>query len=340
MLATKALARLFGLLLVIGVLANAQGEAPLKLLHTTPLAGFKGDLDHSAVDLKGHRLFVTAEVHKTVEVFDLNTGEHIHSITGFGTPHEILFRPNSNTLIVADGGNPGTCKLVDGKTYQIIDTINLPPGVDSAEYNPVTKEYYVESRGPDPAANTHTISIIDTEHFKHVTDFTLPGRRSEAMAIDRAGKKMYVNLTDEVGVVDLPTRQLTARWPVPEAHVQNSMALDESNHRLFIATRNPPKLFVFDTDTGKVVTSLPCVGVNDDMTFDTKRKRLYITGDGATSVFAQRDADHYEHIVDVPTGYRAKTSLYVKELNRLYINVSGGDNPDAPVGLQIYQVLP
>jgi DNA-binding beta-propeller fold protein YncE len=328
------------LLLVIGVRVNGQGNTPLKLLHTTPLPGFKGDLDHSAVDLKGNRLFVTAEVHKTVEVFDLKTGERIHSITGFGTPHEILFRPDTNTLIVADGGADSSAKLVDGKTYQIIDTIKLPPGVDSAEYNPVTKEYYVENRGPDAAASTHMISIIDSKNFKHIGDFVLPGKRSEAMAIDRAGKKMYVNLTDEVGVVDLPTRQLTGRWPVPDAHVQNAMALDESNHRLFIATRNPPTFFVFNTDTGKVIASLPCVGVNDDMTFDAKRKRIYITGDGATSVFAQRDADHYEHIVDVPTGFRAKTSLYVPELNRLFIAVSGGDKPDAQVAMQIYQVLP
>ena len=151
---------------------------------------------------------------------------------------------------------------------------------------------------------------------------------------------MYVNLTDEVGVVDLARRELTARWPVPDAHVQNSMALDETNHRLFIATRNPPKFFVFNVDTGEVVASYPCVGVNDDMTFDTKRKRIYITGDGATSVFEQRDADHYDHIMDVPTGFRAKTSLYVPELNRLYIAVSGGDKRDAQVALQIYQVQP
>jgi DNA-binding beta-propeller fold protein YncE len=128
---------------------------------------------------------------------------------------------------------------VNGKNYQIIDTITLPPRVDSAEYNPVTKEYCVESRGPDSSANTHTISIIDAEKFKLTGDFTLPGRRSEAMAIDRAGKTMYVNLTDEVGVVDLAARKFTARWPVPDAHVQNC---DEPNHRLFIATRNPPKL--------------------------------------------------------------------------------------------------
>src|SRR5713226_3909829 len=99
----KSNAICLALSLVIAGRVNAQGNTPLKLLHTTPLPGFAGDLDHFAVDLKGNRLFVTAEVHKTVEVFDLNTGERIHSITGFGTPHEILFRPDSNTLIVADG---------------------------------------------------------------------------------------------------------------------------------------------------------------------------------------------------------------------------------------------
>jgi DNA-binding beta-propeller fold protein YncE len=303
--------------LFVAITGSAQTNAPLKLVHTTPLPGFTGDLDHSAADLGGHRLFVTAEVHKTVEVFDLNTGDHLHSITGFGTPHEILFRPDSNTLIVADGGADSSVRLVDGKSYEIIDSIKLPPGVDSAEYNPVTKEYYVENRGPDASANTHMISVIDAKNFKHTGDFTLPGRRSEAMAIDRAGKTMYVNLTDEIGVVDLTARKLVQTWPVPDAHVQNAMALDEPNHRLFIATRNPPTFFVFDINTGKVVARLPCVGVNDDMTLDSKRKRIYVTGDGATSVFEQHDADHYEHLVDVPTGFRAKTSLYVPEFNRL-----------------------
>jgi DNA-binding beta-propeller fold protein YncE len=326
--------------LFVAITGSAQTNAPLKLVHTTPLPGFTGDLDHSAADLGGHRLFVTAEVHKTVEVFDLNTGDHLHSITGFGTPHEILFRPDSNTLIVADGGADSSVRLVDGKSYEIIDSIKLPPGVDSAEYNPVTKEYYVENRGPDASANTHMISVIDAKNFKHTGDFTLPGRRSEAMAIDRAGKTMYVNLTDEIGVVDLTARKLVQTWPVPDAHVQNAMALDEPNHRLFIATRNPPTFFVFDINTGKVVARLPCVGVNDDMTLDSKRKRIYVTGDGATSVFEQHDADHYEHLVDVPTGFRAKTSLYVPEFNRLYINLSGGDKRDAQVGIQIYQVQP
>jgi len=40
--------------------------------------------------------------------------------------------------------------------------------------------------------------------------------------------------------------------------------------------------------------------------YDPVRKRIYITGDGEASVFEQRDADHYVHIAEVPTGYRAR----------------------------------
>ena len=64
---------------------------------------------------------------------------------------------------------------------------------------------------------------------------------------------------------DLTARQLIARWPITGAETPNSMALDEPHHRLFIATRNPPKMFVFDTDSGKIVTSVPISTFNDDM---------------------------------------------------------------------------
>ncbi len=320
---------------------NAQEKAPLKLIATTPLPGFSGDFDHFAVDLRGNRLFLAAEDHKTVEVFDLRTGKSLHSITGFGQPHAILFLPDTNKLIVTDGDDFGRVALVDGKSYEILDTIKLPPGVDGAIFNPLTKDYYVESGGGTGAA-THLLNIIDAKNFKHVGDITLPGNHSEAMAVDRAGKKLYVNLTgtNEVGVVDLATRQLISRWPVPNAKVENSMVLDEPNHRLFIATRQPPTFFVFDTDTGKVVTSLPCAPFNDDMWFDRPRKRIYATGSETTTVIQQRDADHYEHVAEVPTGYRAKTSILVPELNRLYVAVSGKGKPDAKLALQIFQIQP
>ena len=332
-----------GLLLFgFGARITAQEKTPMKLVATTPLPGFTGDFDHFAVDLKGKRLFLTAEDHKTVEVFDLD-GKRIKSITGFGQPHAILFMPDVNKFIVTDGDGFGFVELISGEDYQILDKIKLPPAVDGAVYNPVNKYYYVESGGEE-GGQTHKINIIDSRAFKLLGDFSLPGNHSEAMKITRDGKKMYVNLSTpkEIGVVDLDSRQLVARWPIPDAETPNSMALDEPHHRLFIATRKPPKFFAFNTDTGKVVTTADISALNDDMWFDAARKRIYLSGSETTTVFAQKDADHYEFVTEVKTGYRAKTSLYVPELNRFYAAVSGKGKPDAEqqLALEVFDVQP
>jgi hypothetical protein len=106
---------------------------------------------------------------------------------------------------------------------------------------------------------------------------------------------------------------------------------------LFTVTRKPGRLIIFDTDTGKTVASLPCVGLNSDISFDHARRRIYVSGSEFTSVFEQRDADHYEHLAEVPTAYRAKTSVFVPELNRLYVAASGKGKPDAKLALLIYE---
>ncbi len=332
-----------GPLLFFAITANlgAQERVPMKLVATTPLPGFTGDFDHFGLDLKGKRLFLAAEDHKTVEVFDLD-GKRIKSIEGFGQPHAILYMPEVNKLIVTDGDGFGMVELVSGVDYKILETIKLPPGVDGAVFNPVNKYYYVESGAEEKGAQTHKINIIDSKAFKLVGDITLPGTHSEAMAISRDGKKMYVNLTGpkEVGVVDLATRELTARWPITGAETPNSMALDEPNHRLFIATRTPPKFFVFDTDSGKIVTTVPISAFNDDMWFDAARKRIYLSGSETTTVLAQKDADHYELVAEVTTGFRAKTSLYVPQLNRFYAAVSGKGKPDAQLAVEVFDVQP
>jgi DNA-binding beta-propeller fold protein YncE len=336
----RQLLKAYIVILVLSALTvKAQEKLPLKLIKATPMPGFVGDFDHFGFDLKSNRLFLAAEEHKTVEVFDLRTGERIHSIEGFGQPLMMVYLPESNHLVVTDGGDSAV-HLIDCKKYKIIKTIKLGHGVDHGVLNPVNKIYYVESGGGSNGL-THVLSIIDTKSFKHVGDIAgLPGRSNEGMVIDRAGKTLYVNLTDtaEVGVIDLVSRQFIAKWPLPDAREAHALALDEPNHRLFTATRKPALFIVFNTDTGKVVTSLPCVGVNSDMSFDVSRKRIYVTGSETASVFEQRDADHYGHIAEVPTAYRAKSSIFVPDLKRLYVAASGKGKPDAKLALQIYEV--
>src|SRR5882762_10118139 len=157
---------------------GAQEKLPLKLIATTPMPNFSGDFDHFGLDLKGKRLFLAAEEHKSVEVFDLLTGKRIHSIEGFGQPLMMAYLEESNQLVVTDGGD-SSVHLVDCNEYKIVKTIPLGKGVDHGVLNPMDKRYYVESGGGAGAA-AHVLSIIDTKDFKRVGEVAgLPGNSNE-----------------------------------------------------------------------------------------------------------------------------------------------------------------
>ena len=110
------------------------------------------------------------------------------------------------------------------------------------------------------------------------------------------------------------------------------MALDESNHRLFVVTRLPARLLVFDTNTGKIIQKLPAVGDCDDVFYDKTRKRIYASGgDGEISVFEQKDPDHYTELARIATVKGARTSFFSPELDRLFLAVRREGSQSAAV---------
>ena len=132
---------------------------------------------------------------------------------------------------------------------------------------------------------------------------------------------------------------LQATWALPAGDKQNlAMALDETNHRLFLVTRAPGKLVVLNSDNGEVIADLPAVGLVDDMSYDAKRKRVYLAGDQFVDVFEQKDPDHYALLAKVPGSFRAKTGTLVPEWNRYYLAVPHHENHEAEV--RVYEVLP
>jgi DNA-binding beta-propeller fold protein YncE len=115
------------------------------------------------------------------------------------------------------------------------------------------------------------------------------------------------------------------------------MAMDDAEGRLYIATRNGPKFFAYDTNSGKVVTSIATVGGADDMAYDAQRHQIYVSGgEGYVSIIKEEDADHYREIGRLATGPGAKTSLFVPELNSIYVAVPA--QAGQPAELKIFQV--
>ncbi len=114
------------------------------------------------------------------------------------------------------------------------------------------------------------------------------------------------------------------------------MALDEANRRLSIVSRRPAVLLVFDTGAGAVVAKLPAVSGCDDVFHDRKRKQIYATsGEGKIVVYQQLDANHYRETARIETIASARASLFVPELDRLFVAARQQGNTTA--ALRVYK---
>ncbi len=325
--------------LVIG--AWAQDRAPLTLTQTIPLPDLHdGDFDHFAIDVAGDRLFSTAEENSKVLVFDLKANKLAHSIDDVKAPHSLLYRADLKKLFVVDG-DLGEVRIYETDSYKPVGSVKLREGADASAYDPATKYLYVVNGGKDAHLPNAYISVLDTTTGKSVGEIKIDSNDVEGMALEKSGSRMFVVIrgNNSVEVFDRAKRTLLATWPVSEEGKKpTAIAFDEGGHRLFIGTREPGKLVVLNTDSGKVVSSVPAAAMVDDMAYDSDRKRLYFAGSLFIDVFQQRDADHYDPVGHIPTSFRAKTAILVPELNRYYLAVPHHEKQSAEI--RVYNVLP
>ncbi len=323
---------------------DKEPSGPLTLIHATPLPEITGDFDHFAVDMKRNHLFVSAEVHHSVEVFDLRTGEHLQSVPGFKTPHSLAFSPEKDELMVCDGGD-SALMLVAASDFHRIDRIPLIDGSatgkgdspDAAYYDAGNRLYYIGNGGASANLPDSTISIFSVDAGKLLDGrFTIPGNNVESMGIDNVHHRLYVNIRDkqEIGVYDLNTRQMVTTWTAPGMDHNTALYVDVKDQRIFVAGRKPGILYVFDQD-GKVVAQKPCADVNDDMAFDPATHRLYISGTQGLSVFHQDSPDSYTELLRLPTN-GAKTSFLMPSLKQFYAVHPKNVIDDA--GMLVYRV--
>jgi DNA-binding beta-propeller fold protein YncE len=282
-----------------------------------------------AVDVKGRRLFVAALGNNTLEVIDLGKGERVNSIHGFDEPQGLVYIPEAGRVVVANGGD-GNVTFLDGQRLQPLKTVRVGGDADNVRYDAARGRVYV-------GYGDGALAVLSAEG-ERLGDVSVGGH-PESFQLD--GGRIYVNIPSrrEVAVVDADNLKVTETWPVNDASANFPMALDAARHRLFVATRRPERLLVYDTATGKPVSALEAGGDSDDIFYDDAGRRVYASfGEGSVFVYEQRDADHYRLASKVPTAAGARTSLFSPELGRLF--VAAPARGDRAAQIMVYQVGP
>ncbi|MDB6085235.1 MAG: hypothetical protein JWN43_3116 [Gammaproteobacteria bacterium] len=326
------------LTLLVGARAMG-GQEPLQLIKNIALPEITGgDFDHFAVDLPKNRLYVPSEVYASIEVFNLKTGQHLRSATGLvKSPHMLALTPDKAELFVADARG-ASCDVLDTGDLHLLERIALEPGPDFGVYDDVSRILYLGNGGKSADADFSYISLISVDRKQAIGRIRVEAATLKGMRIDHGANRLYVNMRDKnaVGVIDLGSRAVVQTWTFPGLTSNAAMGFDESNHRLFIGSRNPGVLFVLDSNGGKLVTTLKTVNISDDMTFDAAHRRLIVSGAEGVDVFAQDDPDHYRLVQHVDT-LGGKTSVYVPSLKQFYVVHTKGEQA-AQAGLQIFKV--
>jgi YVTN family beta-propeller protein len=306
--------RVFVILFASTLLTWGQASQPLRLEKTIELPEVQGRIDHLSVDVKGQRLFVSALGNNTVEVIDIKAGKRVKTISGLQEPQGVLYVPATDRLYVANAKD-GSVRIFDGSSYAPLKTLDYSDDADNLRYDSGHKRIYV-------GYGSGALGEIDDEGSK-AGEIKLDAH-PESFQLEKDSPWIYVNLpkSRKIAVLDREKRAIIATWPIGMALANYPMALDQADHRLFVMTRFPARLLVFDSNTGKTVQHLPAIGDCDDVFYDQSRKRIYaIGGEGGISVFEQRDPDHYNESARITTVKGARTGSFSPELDRLFLAV-------------------
>lgn len=305
-----------------GTGAQPAGQ-PLVLEAKIRLGAVSGRIDHLAIDLERRRLFVAELGNNSLGVVDLKTGTLPRTIAGFKEPQGVGYEASTDTLYVANAGD-GSVHVLRGEDFAPLGRIDLGSDADNVRIDAAHRRVLVGYAGG-------ALAIIDPASRAKIGEVWLPAHPEGFQLVDN-GTRAVVNLPDahQIAIADLmsgsirsiPTGALAANFP---------MAIDAAARRILVAFRSPSTLAAFALLEGKLAARLPICADADDLFVDAKRQRIYVScGAGVIDVL-EPAADGYARLPQVPTVSGARTSLFVPELDRLFVAARAGWSEPAAI---------
>jgi YVTN family beta-propeller protein len=215
-------------------------------------------------------------------------------------------------------GQASTVTIFDLKTLNEIAQVPTGKKPDAIIYDSATSRVFAFNGGSNSA------TVIDAGTGKLAGTIDLGGG-PEFAAADGSGY-VFNNLEDENTVLKIDASKLTVeqRWKTSPCESPSSMALDRTNHRLFIGCRSKV-MAVMNAETGQVITTLPIGDHVDATAFDPETKLIFNSnGEGTVTVIAQESADKYSVVETVKTLPRAKTMALDPKTHQLFLSTAEG----------------
>ncbi len=311
-------------LVMVAAHSGAHAQSGLTLEAKVPLGDVSGRIDHLAVDVERHRLFVAELGNDSVGVVDLDGRRVAQRIDKLREPQGVAYVAALDTLVVANAKD-GAVRFFTGAPFAPAGQLNLKDDADNIRLLP-------DGRSVMVGYGSGGLAVIDVA--ARATRATIPLKEHpEGFQLDPASARVFVNVPDarQVAVVDRTAGRQIASWAVPNARSNFPMAWLATRGEVVIVFRSPARLVRLRAGDGGIVAEQETCGDADDVFHDAKRDRLYVTcGDGAIDVF-RADGAAYVRLARIPTVSGARTGLFVPELDRLYLAVRARSGEPAAI---------
>lgn len=303
--------------------ARADEPTALVLESKISLGEVRGRIDHLAIDPARRRLFVAELGNDSVGVVDLDARKTIRTLTHLAEPQGIGYVPSTDTVYVANARD-GSVRLFRGVDLAAMGQIALGQDADNVRVDDASHRVFV-------GYGSGALAVIDTSTGRKIADIRLKAH-PEGFQIHPASQRIFVNVPEagEIAVVDSGANRQVAAWSTDSLHANYPMALIEPHQQVLAIFRHPAKMGVFGAQDGRMLTSIDTCGDADDVFFDAKRNRTYVScGEGFLQVFAMQGR-HHADLGRIITAAGARTSLFVPGLDRLLLAVrAAGGSPAA-----------
>lgn len=249
---------------------------------------------------------------KMVHVVDMKTGKNVATITDVNGVHGIAIAPDFNKGFISNGADSNVT-IFNTKDFSVIEKVAVTgKNPDAILYEPFTKTIITWN------GRSSNATVIDVKTDKVIQTISLAGK-PEAAVSDGKGK-VFVNIEDksEVSMINVKTWKVEQTWSISPGEGPSGLALDIENHRLFSATDK--LMVILDSETGKVITTLPTGGRVDGAGFDPGLKRAYSScGEGELTVIQEDSPNSFKVLTNVPTQVGARTISVSAKTHRIYV---------------------
>jgi len=303
------------------VCTTVAASEPYKFLNEIPIGG-EGGWDILAIDSEAGRLYLS---HSTkVVVVDLDHNTLAGEIGDTPGVHAFMPVPELQRGF-SSNGKESKSSVVDLTTLKTVSKIETGQNPDAIAYEPQRSEVYIFNHTGNSA------TVIDAKQTKVVATIPLGGSPEFAVADANAGR-VYCNIEDksEVAVIDAVKHEVIARWPVTPGTEPSGIALDAVHHRLFSACHNKT-MAMLDTETGKVVSTVPIGAGVDGCAFDETTQLAFAScGDGTTTIAKEETPEKLTVVQTLKTERGARTMAIDPKTHRIYLPTAQFQPPPSP----------